>query len=115
MIVYALRHKATGKFMPSRMYRTSLAGFSFWNPHETRPGWLPHDQNPRIFFTRQSAKNAKVMWEAGEWRKRFGPVDCSMPFGPEEFVGVAPDAPEIPRAKGDLEIVVMTLRERTTP
>lgn len=112
MIVYALRHKATGKFMPSRMYRTAAAGYSFWNPHETRPGWLPHDQNPRIFFTLQSAKNAKAMWGAGEWRKHYSSVDCSVPFGPEELVGVAPDTPETPRAKDDLEIVVMTLRER---
>lgn len=114
MIVYCLRHKATGKWMPARMYRTSAAGFSFWNPYETRPGWVPHEPNPRIFFTRQSAKNAKAMWEAGEWRKRFGPADCSMPFGPEEFIGIAPAAPENPRAKGDLEIVAMTLRERKT-
>lgn len=103
MIVYTLRHKATGKFMPARMYRTSAAGFSFWNPYETRPGWVPHEPNPRVFFTRQSAKNAKAMWEAGEWRKRFGP---------DEFIGIATDTPENPRAKDDLEIVVMTLRER---
>lgn len=110
MIVYALRHKATGKFMPSKMFRTSSAGFSYWNPHEMRPGYLPHDQNPRIFFSRQSAKNAKSMWEAGEWKKEVSQPTYFEPWS--ELLGNSVNEPESPRAKGDLEIVTMTLRER---
>lgn len=113
MKVYALRHKATGKFMPVRMYRTSGAGWSFWNPYETRPGYLPHDQNPRLFFTKKSAQNAKSMWEKGEWIQRYSRPTLFDPS--EEPIGPAAKMPaENPRQKDDLEIVEMRLTVKHT-
>ena len=112
LTVFALRHKATGLFMPSRMYRTSSGGWSYWEPLcQDTSQHTPHNTNPRIFFTEKSARNAQVMWEQGIWCKVYGRIDCSVPFGPEEEVGLAPHAGVHPRAKGDLEIVTMMLKE----
>lgn len=105
--VFALRHVATGRFMPARMYRTSGAGWSYWNPHETREGWKPHDENPRIFFTHQSAKNAAAMWTAGEWKRHRG---TSYSFdGVDNFDYLEVKTPEAPRRRGDLEVVALML------
>ena len=110
MIVYCLRHKVTGKWMPARMFRASSHGWSFWNPYETRPGYVPHDANPRVFFTKQSALNAKSMWEAGEWRKGWTAGSYFEP--PEETTPAPYDPEDHKRARGDLEVVAMTLEEK---
>lgn len=110
MTVYALRHKSTGLYMPSRMGRTSRAGWSHWEPlWQHTPQHKPHDTNPRIFFSEKSARNAQAMWEAGAWGRVYEPLDFSIPNGFVEEVGLAPSRGIHPRAKGDLEIVLFSL------
>lgn len=104
--VYVIRHKPTGKFMPCRMFRTMNSGWSHWEPTETRPGYKPHDENPRIFFTLQSARNALTMWLAGAWVK--GQTQGNY-FEPPEETGPEPRRPEQPRQREDMEIIPLTL------
>lgn len=102
MKVWIIRHKPTGKPMPARMFRTAASGWSFWNPYEKRPGYRPHDENPRIFFSEQAARNALAMWLQGEWKKQFSSVTY---FEPSEYEGNAPSVPELERKREDMEIV----------
>lgn len=106
MKVFVIRHKPTGKYMPSRMFRTRGSGWSHWEPTETRPGYLPHDQNPRIFFSWKSASNALTMWLAGRWKT--GHTSGSY-FEPPESTGPEPYAPDQPRQRDDMEIVEVEL------
>jgi hypothetical protein len=69
MIVYAIKHIPTSNLMPARMFRTQGIGWSWWEPTETRPGYLPHDANPRLFFTRASAANSLGQWLRGPLNK----------------------------------------------
>jgi hypothetical protein len=105
MKIWTLRHKATGKFMPSRMFKQAGKGWTYWNPYEERPGYTPHDTNPRVFFTLQSARNAKVAWCAGEWNKNVQ-TEGDWETGYFDYLA-APvvNTPSVPRSRDDLEIV----------
>lgn len=106
--VFAIRHKPTGRFMPIRMFRTSSRGFSYWEPTETRPGYLPYDRNPRLFYSRQSAINAITMWSMGQWEN--APTACG-PFDEPERE-LAPMQPDVDRRRDDLEIVEFHLTQQ---
>ena len=73
--VYGIRHMPSGNFMPVRMFKQSGAGFSWWEPSDTCPGYQPFDPNPRLFFSLRSAKAALRMWLRGPLRKTW--VDTS--------------------------------------
>lgn len=105
MNLYAIRHRPTGKMMPARMFKQSGAGWSWWEPDENRPGYLPHDQNPRLFYTKQSAQNALSQWLRGPLAKRTVSMHTSYSdFGDEESVIVTRAEPAT-RVRGDMEIV----------
>lgn len=116
MIVYAIKHIPTGNLMPARMFRVTGIGWSWWEPTETRPGYLPHDANPRLFFTRASAANALGQWLRGPLNKR----EVKMPGGPlemddyrTEICAVGPEFLDThpPRWREDMTIVTFTLTE----
>lgn len=101
-IVYALRHVATGLCMP----QLRGAGYSYWEPTTDDHTHL----RPRLFFSIQSARNARSAWAQGCWRLDRGTTydwegtpDC----WDEMFI----DKPPVPRALGDLEIVTLELKE----
>ncbi len=104
MKIWTLRHKSTGRYMPNRMFKQAGKGWSYWNPHEDRAGYLPHDQNPRVFFTLQSARNAKAAWCAGEWNKNVQHEGWESGYA--EYLDTPTiGSPAAPRNRDDLEIV----------
>lgn len=118
MIVYAIKHIPTGNLMPARMFRVQGIGWSWWEPTETRPGYLPYDANPRLFFTRASAANALGQWLRGPLNKQeinMGSTDCSAPWSPDEYrTEVCAVGPEFldthpPRRREDMEIMEFIL------
>lgn len=116
MIVYAIRHAPTGNLMPARMFRQAGSGWSWWEPTETRPGYLPHDTHPRLFFTRASAANALGQWLRGPLQKREVGRGY-MSWGEEDSrteVGAAEHDPldlYPPRRREDMVLVPFTLVE----
>ena len=100
MKVWTLRHKPTGRFMPCRMFKRNAGGWSYWNPHEEPPGYVPFDRNPRVFFTLQAARNARAAWAAGEWKRGMTVGGFLEP--PEE---THPHPHPVQRNRDDLEIV----------
>jgi hypothetical protein len=105
MKVFAIRHKPTGEWMPHRLNRTP-GGWSHWIPGDELD--KPHDANPRLFFTLQSARNALTMWLQGKWKRDQG---TSYSFdGPEGYDEMTVNAPPVPRTRGDMEIVELELR-----
>lgn len=102
MKVWAIQHIPTGKWMPCRMFRTSRAGWSRWDPAGSSAE-APHDQNPRIFFTERAAANALAMWLQGMWAMAYTEGDY---FNPPEPARLAPSTPPTPRRREDMKIVV---------
>lgn len=105
MKVWTLKHLPTGRFMPCRMFKQMGSGWTYWNPYEERSGYVAHDQNPRVFFSLQSARNAKAAWCAGEWRKaKF--QDGDWEHGYEDYPAEPqPTMPERTRTRDELMIV----------
>ena len=105
MKVWTLKHVPTGKYMPCRMFKQAGQGWTYWNPYEDRVGYIAFDQNPRIFYSLQSARNAKSAWCAGEWKKHTvtdGDWETGYFDYPSEPV---PQTPERPRSRDELLIV----------
>lgn len=111
MRVWAIKHKPTNTWMPSRIGRSGR-GWSHWNPGYVSPELGPekyYDTNPRIFFTVQSVRNALTAWlqgawergtlQEGDWETGYYTVDGD----PE------PKAPPVPRCREDMEIVELEL------
>lgn len=109
MKAWALKHKATGQWMPARMSRSSARGWSHWSPGYVHPEFglaQIHDKNPRIFFTLQSARNALTAWAQGAWENTHS---AGSYFEPPEDTGPAPMAPPAPRNRGDLDVVELRI------
>lgn len=107
--VYAIRHNPTGEYMPCLMHRSGRGGWSFWNPGPVLDTYgEPHDKNPRIFFTKISARNALTMWLQGEWHRKQG-VFVDWEGTPDGYDKMTVDAPSRPRVREDMEIVVLML------
>lgn len=93
MIFYALRHRATGKYMPFMR-----SGSTWWEPSkDTR-------NNIRTFAKRGEAENAKRLWEAGPMTHNIT-TDWETEYS--ESTGLIHLKSEIaPRAPDDLEIMI---------
>ena len=104
MKIWLVRHVRTKKFMPSRMFRTRSAGWSWWEPDSEEEQHRPHDTNPRVFYTERSAIKAIAMWTQGGWRRSQGETHSY--DGTEYYDEMELMKPDYPRAKGDLEIIV---------
>lgn len=93
MKVYALRHKETGKYFPSRKGR----GFSHDEP-------TAMEGNMRIFLSLKSARNALIAWRMGKFRNSYH----STKWGDEPCLEVK----EVPgRKEAPIEIVTFNLVE----
>jgi len=111
---FALRHRATGKWMPARMF-SGASGWSYWEPTTDDK---PRDPGPRLFFTLTSARNAASAWAQGYWRRHTetegsweeGYYDVSCPPIPTPTAAKA--SPPVTRSFHDLEIVPMLLVPR---
>jgi len=110
MILYAIKHIQTGNLMPARMFKHAGSGWSWWEPTETRPGYKPHDPNPRLFFTRASAANALGQWLRGPLNRQ----EVKLAGGPMEMdeyrteVGTT-DSEHPPRRREDMVLVSFML------
>jgi hypothetical protein len=116
--LFAIRHKATGKFMPQRLFKKNGAGFTYWEPHDNTPnGYGGVTTVPRLFNNRQGVRQAINAWERGHASKLTFQERESWEM-PEEYTveaGVTYDSKLLPhpRKPGDLEIVTFTLKEKT--
>lgn len=111
MKVWAIRHKPTGAWMPSRMFRASSGGWSYWIPGPAPEGWAGydgHDKNPRVFYSLQSARNALTMWLQGTWERKSG-TTVDWEGIPDGYDDMHVNAPPMERKRGDMEIVELCL------
>ncbi len=102
VIKYAVRHKATGKFMPDS---STGKGWSFWNPDSPTGGMeIAVKDSIRLFNSSKGADNARVTWARGEAHHKetgIGTLDY------EERL----EYKDVGRKKDMLEVVPMTLSE----
>lgn len=97
MKYYAIRHIPTGKFMPTRVFRSAGRGWSYWEPTGYNGlGGFPSSP-PRLFEEKQPAQLALNIWLKG-------PVGSDPESGARVY-----NKPPIPRIKSDMEIVPMSL------
>lgn len=111
MNVYVIKHKPSGTYMPSRIGRSGR-GWSHWNPGHIDPELGPeiyYDQNPRIFFTLQSARNALSAWLQGAWERQIGKEGDWETGYYEVDTGPAPTEPLVERHREDMEIIGLEL------
>jgi hypothetical protein len=104
MIVYAIKHIPTGKFMPARMEgsRSGSRGWSHWVPeHQSSPEVLP-----RLWQTHQRAARALTAWLEGVF---VYVVEHYGEYGQETDCVLQPTKPIIERKREDMVIVPMTL------
>lgn len=107
MLIYALRHKKTGKFMPSRLTRNSAMGWSKWEPTEDQQYY---DSNPRLFYSSRAANIARSNWSKGVWARGTS-TDGDWETGYYEVV----DAPRVEKKQNrsidDIEVVTFNMVE----
>ena len=119
MILYAIKHVPTDTFMPARMFRQAH-GWSWWEPHETRMDYTPHDPNPRLFYSLRSARNSLTAWLRGPLTRQEvedGSLDCSAtPSSPDYHTEVLPakHSKAFPRSRSTMLIVSFDLTPRRT-
>lgn len=109
--VYAILHKPTGAYMPSRMSRSNRGGWSNWIPGPAPDGWGGcdgYDKNPRIFFTLRSAQNALTAWLQGVHKRSQG-VSYDWEGTPDDYDDLSIEPPPVPRVRTDMEIVPLQL------
>lgn len=107
MIVYAIRHKPTGAFMPARMFRTHGRGWTHWipEPEGKEYGLQGYDKNPRIFWTRRTANNAITMWLKGPMEQ------VNTGEGWDQSSTLETVKPKVPRKSEEIELVLFNLVE----
>lgn len=102
---FALRHKATGHYMPELKGR----GYSHWTPTVADPSGGIESAikgSVRLFMTAQGASNARVLWAQGVFERGYT-APSSMFGDPGGDDWVKPR--DVGRKKDELEIVVFTL------
>ncbi len=102
---YALRHKASGKFMPAS---SSGKGYSFWNPDSVRISGGMENAIPgsvRLFETSKGADNSRVLWARGE--ADYNQYGAGTPDYEDRL-----SFKDVGRKKDMLEVVPMTLAEQ---
>lgn len=99
-IVYAIRNKHTGFFLPMRW--KSSRGFSYDEPD-------PLNNFPRIFKTKRAAQNALNAWCKGKWTIVWEDKNANIPFPVEPDYEMSLPFPEPVegRNKEDMEIVII--------
>lgn len=75
MKFFIIRHKATGKYMPTG----KRAGNTWWEPY------LASTKVPRLFYRIGDAKNAKRMWEGGCLERHYTHSDLLFSDGIEDI------------------------------
>ena len=100
MIVYAIKHTPTGKFMPLKFTRRGARGWSNWNPG-VRDGF---DTTPRIFKDHISALRALNAWLKGKW-------EFKVISGPGDYDGLLQCSKQPNRKREDMKIVKFQMIE----
>lgn len=101
-IYYVIRHKESGEYMPSKMYRTTNRGHSFWRYLDNISP--PSDPTPRIFRNKNAASIAATVWAKGIPEKVVIAEDA---FGTEYGVKYK----DCGRKHTDLEIIPVRIYE----
>lgn len=96
LLLYAVRHKATGELMPELTGRKR--GYSHWNP--ARPNRLKKETLgvPRLLHSAAQATRVIAQWNAN-------PNAVGKYTEDDAYVDITPDG----RTKDDLEVVQVTL------
>jgi hypothetical protein len=97
-VLFALRHRATGAFMPQR---PTGRGYTFWEPRDEPEG------TPRLFTTRRGAQIAAACWARGEFHREHHPGDWGFDDSYYDIKVVIRDD----RQRDDLEIVPVRLTQ----
>ena len=103
MKFFAIRHKATGLFMPAQMFRTACRGWSTWEPGSTN-GYGGYNKTPRLFETRIRALRSVIAWAAGPWTAPME-QDGDWESGYYQYQGTPCPKGKTTRSRDDLEIV----------
>lgn len=106
MKYYVVRHKATGRLMPARMFRTNTRGWSTWEPSD-KPGYGygGYGTVPRLFDSEIAARRAIIAWAEGPW---FAPKESegSWEEGYYEYLGTpVPKGDKKGRSRDELEVL----------
>lgn len=91
MIFYAVKHIATGEYMPAKMFRTRSAGFTWWEPGDEHLGG--YTAAPRLWVEKSGASRALHRWIHGRLNSKLGLLAGSN------------------RKNGDLQVVRISLQE----
>lgn len=108
MRVFAIRHKATGLFMPSRMFRTNTRGWSTWEPGDKAYGG--YNKTPRLFDSWVGALRAIIAWAAGPWIAPLA-TEGDWETGCYDYQDIPCPKGKSSRNKNELEIVELNLTE----
>jgi hypothetical protein len=111
MEFWTIRHKPSMTFMPARPGGRKARGWSHWTPRVQHPLYSKPPGAPRLFESERAAKNALTCWLQGEWHVQYGSVSWEEGGGTEE-IGCAPEDPEQPRHRDEMEVVQVRLEVR---
>lgn len=103
MIYFAIRHKATGLFMPAQMFRSASRGWSTWVPGDAC-GYGGYNKTPRLFESRIRALRSIIAWAAGPWTAPME-TDGDWESGYYQYQGTPCPSGKKTRSRDDLEIV----------
>lgn len=103
MILYAILHKPTGKYMPAVISRYRSGGYTWWEPTGIN-GLKAKSAVPRLFTTKAYANVA-----LNHWLK--GPIEVKTNDWEDMVQRVV--RPEIERRPEDMRIVTFSLKETT--
>ena len=98
--LYAIKHKPTGYFLPSRKGR----GYSHDEP-QPNGGKL----GPRLFFSRIAARNALTAWLMGTFAREVSLLD----FEGNEVESDLIITPQPHRKREEMKVVVFRAKEQT--
>lgn len=113
MIFYALYHPATGNYMPTRVFKQTGSGHTYWEP-TGKHGLGGIGKVPRLFDSEHAAQMAKYYWETGPYKRHMCTEQDGWNSQPYEYqAGVTKDTTEqiAPRKRGDLIIVPINVTE----
>jgi hypothetical protein len=102
IIVFAIRHKPTGLFLPATNAKGRVAQRGFTHRE-------PSAGLPRLFLGERAAKAAMRCWIQGAWENDYGVGDYYT--SPGELQGCSP-RPRPDRKAEEMEIVRLSLTEQ---
>lgn len=99
-VYYVIRHKESGEYLPSRMFRTTNRGTSYWK-YDSTP---IYDPTPKLFRNFKAAATTVGVWVKGTGQRVTVKTDI---FGEEYRM----EYTDLGRKRTDLEIIPVRIYE----